>query len=107
MIGSLVAWSLLALAVIGSGVPLCAQETDPGRAPTGAVTQPGDLLKEADGTEFRFAYFPSSNRLRLLVRTGHALQLLDKPGGVVDKPPATKAKKLTYPTAGGRRGRAR
>jgi len=67
MFGSPIAWSLLALAVMGTGVPLCAQETDPGRAPTGAVTQPGDLLKEADGTEFRFAYFPSGNRLRLLV----------------------------------------
>lgn len=42
-------------------------ETDPGRAPTGEVTKPGDLLKEADGTEFRFSYLPSLNRLRLLV----------------------------------------
>ena len=67
MFGSRVAWSLLALAVIGCGLSLCAQETDPGRAPTGVVTHPGDLLKEEDGTEFRFAYFPSSNRLRLLV----------------------------------------
>lgn len=48
-------------------LPAAAQETDPGRAPTGVITRPGDLLKEADGTEFRFAYFPSSDRLRLLV----------------------------------------
>lgn len=47
-------------------LPAAAQETDPGRAPTGAITNPGDLLKEADGTEFRFGYFPSSSRLRLL-----------------------------------------
>lgn len=47
--------------------PAAAQETDPGRAPTGVITDPGDLLKEADGTEFRFAYFPSFDRLRLLV----------------------------------------
>jgi hypothetical protein len=44
-----------------------AQDTDPGRAPTGTVTHPGDLLKEPDGTEFRFGYYPSHNRLRLLV----------------------------------------
>ena len=31
------------------------------------VTRPGDLLKEEDGTEFRFAYHPTANRLRLLV----------------------------------------
>lgn len=42
-------------------------EPDPGRAPTGVVTNPGDLLKEPDGTEFRFSYFPSSDRLRLVV----------------------------------------
>ena len=48
-------------------LPAAAQETDPGRAPTGVITRPGDLLKEADGTEFRFAYFPSSDQLRLLV----------------------------------------
>lgn len=52
---------------VGSAITLRAQETDPGRAPTGVITQPGDLLKEADGTEFRFSYFPSSNRMRLLV----------------------------------------
>ena len=48
-------------------LPTGAQETDAGRAPTGAITNPSELLKEADGTEFRFSYFPSSNRLRLLV----------------------------------------
>jgi hypothetical protein len=55
------------LALAGSTAASSAQETDPGRAPTGAITNPGDLLKEADGTEFRFSYFPSANRLRLLV----------------------------------------
>ncbi len=44
-----------------------AEGADPGRAPTGAVTNPGDLFKEANGTEFRFSYFPSLDRLRLLV----------------------------------------
>jgi len=43
------------------------QETDQGRAPTGVITKPGDLLKETDGVEFRFSYFPSSNKMRLLV----------------------------------------
>ena len=54
-------------ALAWSASPLSGQETDPGRAPTGAVTKPGELLKEPDGTEFRFSYFPSSNHLRLLV----------------------------------------
>ena len=31
--------------------------------------QPADVLKEADGTEFRFAYYPSLQRVRLLVLT--------------------------------------
>ena len=44
-----------------------AQEIDPGRAPTGKITNPSDLFKEPDGTEFRFSYFPSLDRLRLLV----------------------------------------
>jgi len=55
--------SVLLAAVRGGTL---AQETDPGRAPTGVITRPGDLLKGADGTEFRFSYFPSSNRLRFL-----------------------------------------
>jgi hypothetical protein len=33
----------------------------------GTVVEPKDLLKEADGLEFRFSYFPSLDRLRLLV----------------------------------------
>ena len=41
--------------------------TDPGRAPTGVVASQGDLVKEADGTELRMAYFPSLDRLRMLV----------------------------------------
>jgi hypothetical protein len=31
------------------------------------AASPGDILREADGSEFRFAYFPSQDRLRLLV----------------------------------------
>jgi len=62
-----VASAAAALALVSGSVPAFAQETDPGRAPTGVITQPGDLLKEADGTEFRFSYFPSSDRLRFLL----------------------------------------
>ena len=67
MFGSRFASFLLALAAVGSDAQVHAQETDPGRAPTGVITNPGDLLKEADGTEFRFSYFPSYDRLRVLV----------------------------------------
>lgn len=56
-----------AFALAGSAGAALSQEADHGRAPTGAATNPGDLLKEADGTEFRFSYFPSSARLRLLL----------------------------------------
>ena len=51
---------------MSAGTLAPAQEADPGRAPTGAITNAGDLFKEADGTEFRFSYYPSANRLRLL-----------------------------------------
>ena len=44
-----------------------AAETNPARVPTASVTEPTNLLKEADGLEFRFSYFPSLDRLRLLV----------------------------------------
>ena len=37
------------------------------RGPTAAVIEPKNLLKEGDGLEFRFSYFPSLDRLRLLV----------------------------------------
>ena len=55
----------LVLALFSSCV--FAAETDPARAPTGAATDPKGLLREADGMEFRFSYFPSLDRLRLLV----------------------------------------
>lgn len=64
---SLQALLVACLALTGNLCPAAAQETNPGRAPTGTITNPGDLLKEADGTEFRFSYFPSSSQLRLLV----------------------------------------
>ena len=48
-------------------VGVSAQETNPGRAPTGVDVKPGSRPKEADGLELRFSYFPSLNRLRLLV----------------------------------------
>ena len=64
-------WLIIGLRVGGlvaaAVAPSNAQESDSGRAPTGMVTRPGDLLKEEDGTEFRFAYHPTANRLRLLV----------------------------------------
>jgi hypothetical protein len=55
----------LTLAVVISAA--AAAESDPGRAPTGQATSPGDLLKESDATELRFGYFPSLDRVRLLV----------------------------------------
>jgi hypothetical protein len=55
------------LALAGNIFGAFAQETDPARAPTGAITSPGNLLKEPDGTEFRFSYFPSADRMRLLI----------------------------------------
>ncbi|MDY0170327.1 MAG: DUF6067 family protein [Thermoguttaceae bacterium] len=39
-----------------------AEETEPA-----APRRPADVMKEADGTDFRFAYYPSLDRLRLLV----------------------------------------
>jgi hypothetical protein len=42
-------------------------ETDSSKTPVAKVYAPADLLKEADGSEFRFSYFPSYNRLRWLV----------------------------------------
>jgi hypothetical protein len=41
--------------------------SDPVRAAADDVVEPKNLLKEADGLEFRFSYFPSLDRLRLLV----------------------------------------
>jgi len=60
------AFAVTGIILAAAGVGALAQETDPGRALTGAITRPGDLLKGADGTEFRFSYLPSSNRLRFL-----------------------------------------
>ena len=62
-----------------------------------------EMVEAADALEFERAAM-LRDEIRELNRLAESL---DKPGGVVDKPPATKAKKLTYPTAGGRRGRAR
>ena len=55
----------LSFVVVVAG--MAGEAVDPGRAPSGGITNPGDLFKEADGTEFRFSYFPSFDRLRLLV----------------------------------------
>ena len=46
-----------------------AQEADTGRTPAGTIANPDKRLKEADGTEFRFAYYPSLDRVRFLVLT--------------------------------------
>jgi hypothetical protein len=62
-----VATCVLCLAALLAGKRAPCDETDPGRAPTGSVTSPGDLLKEADGLELRFGYFPSADKLRLLM----------------------------------------
>lgn len=57
---------VLALAVTAAHrEPLSAQQPADAVAPR----TPSDVLKEADGTEFRFAYYPSLNRLRFLVLT--------------------------------------
>ncbi|MCY2989036.1 MAG: DUF6067 family protein [Planctomycetota bacterium] len=53
---------VLAAALWSAG--LAAQEVKP--APP---RKPADVLKEADGTEFRFAYYPSHQRVRFLVLT--------------------------------------
>lgn len=53
---------VLAMALGSAGG--AAQETMPA-----APRKPTDVLKEADGTEFRFAYYPSLHRLRVLVLT--------------------------------------
>lgn len=62
MRGRCVSGAVIALALMSGGGSAFAQETDPGRAPTGAVTCPGDLLKEPDGTEFRFRIIRVSTR---------------------------------------------
>ena len=55
-------WALLLIVAAARSA-----DADPARAPTGEVSKPGDLLKEADGTELRFGYLPSYHQLRLLV----------------------------------------
>jgi hypothetical protein len=45
---------------------LQAAESVPAK-PEAKPIAPGDVLKDPDGAEFRFAYYPSLNRLRLLV----------------------------------------
>jgi hypothetical protein len=60
ILGSTTLVSLLVTLALGDS-------PDPARAPTGQVTEPGDLLKEADGLEFRFSYFPSWNQMRVFV----------------------------------------
>jgi len=52
-----------------STLTLCvsAAQPNPASVAAGTVVEPKDLLKEADGLEFRFSYFPSLDRLRLLV----------------------------------------
>ncbi len=52
---------VLALACLPS---LAAQEPPPA-----APRKPADVLREADGTEFRFAYYPLQHRLRCLLLT--------------------------------------
>ncbi len=42
----------------------CGEEAEPA-----ARRKPADVMKEADGTDFRFAYYPSLDRLRFLVLT--------------------------------------
>ena len=61
--GTRVTCSALAGLLFAARVSAFAQETNPVRAPADVITQPGDLLKETDGSEFRFSYVPSYDRL--------------------------------------------
>lgn len=76
-------------------VTLCAMraawgaETDPGRAPTGQITRPGDLLKEPDGLELRLGYCPSAGKLRLLLLRAPAIYT--RWHAVLSKPPSGEA----------------
>jgi hypothetical protein len=58
--------NLVCLAFLLVTANVWAEQNDPGRAPTGRVTKPADLLKESDGLELRFGYLPSAGKLRLL-----------------------------------------
>ena len=78
-------------------------EGDSGRAPTGQITKPGDLLKEADGLELRFGYFPSADKIRLLVL--HAPDVLTRWESRLSKPPSNEPLRqwegpLPFPKAG-------
>ena len=55
------------LSLLLAGTITVAQETDPGRRRRARSPTPAICCKEADGMEFRFSYFPSLDRLRLLV----------------------------------------
>ncbi len=52
------------LAAVLWSAGLSGQEAKPG-----TPRKPADVLREADGTEFRFAYYPSLDRVRFLVLT--------------------------------------
>jgi len=58
-------------------------------APAGEPTRPGDLLKEADGLELRFSYFPSAGKGRLLVL--RAPEAFARWEGQLSKPPSDAA----------------
>jgi hypothetical protein len=79
-----------------------AAEIPPGRAPTAPNTKPGDLLKEPDGLELRFGYFPTANKLRLLVLQA---DLFTRWEARLSKPPSKEVLRqwdgpLPFPKAG-------
>ena len=63
----------------------------------------GEMVEAADALEFERAAM-LRDEIRELKRLAESLE---KPGGVVVAAPAGKTKKMTYPMAGGRRGRGR
>ena len=80
-----------------------AAENIPAGTPTNPVPRPADLLKEPDGLELRFGYFPSFDSLRLLVlRTPDAFTGWE---ARLSKPPSKEALRqwegrLPFPKAG-------
>lgn len=79
-----------------------AAEIPPERLPTAPNAKPGDLLKEPDGLELRFGYFPTANRLRLLILQA---DLFTRWEARLSKPPSKEVLRqwdgpLPFPKAG-------
>ena len=93
-IGCLVVWLVMRDA--------WAAEIQPERPPTAPNPKPGDLLKEPDGLELRFGYFPTANKLRLLILQA---DLFTRWEARLSKPPSKEVLRqwdgsLPFPKAG-------